>query len=370
MTLRVSNQSYDLGGKRISLSEFKHSGKKYEVFVGARKNNKRIGFGPDGSVEFERLTIVNPPTRAMTDAMVEITERGEKTLVPVTVEDPELALKQIVERFVEGHGKQNARVVPGKRGKSTLVAYCAGATGGGSVDGEVETSGQDDTLANVRADTGTGVIHTSTFMYIELKCSATTDQFQLLARGIMTFDTSSLGASASISDATLDVYWQAQRTVIGTIDSMEVVGATPATDDSLVAGDYNQTGTTGFGSITSFTGAGYKTATLNASGISNIDKEGVSGFGLLTDWDYDNNFDGTWVDQDNSWRRFFQADWNSGAGAPFLTVTYSASSGTNAQLQIGDAWKTVDGMQVNIGDSWKTVDGAQVNIGDSWKTIF
>jgi len=52
--------------------------------------------------------------------------------------------------------------------------------------------------------------------------------------------------------------------------------------------------------------------------------------------------------------------------------TYNSffASGTNAQINIGDAWKSIEGMQINIGDSWKVVEGAQVNIGDSWKTIF
>ena len=56
-----------------------------------------------------------------------------------------------------------------------------------------------------------------------------------------------------------------------------------------------------------------------------------------------------------------------------ITAIYAlvaAPTGTNMQLQIGDAWKTVDGMQINIGDSWKAVAGAQINIGDAWKTIF
>ncbi len=44
--------------------------------------------------------------------------------------------------------------------------------------------------------------------------------------------------------------------------------------------------------------------------------------------------------------------------------------GTNFQVNIGDAWKSVAGVQINIGDAWKSVKGAQVNIGDAWKTIF
>lgn len=57
--------------------------------------------------------------------------------------------------------------------------------------------------------------------------------------------------------------------------------------------------------------------------------------------------------------------YNSGSG-----LTYPFSAGTNMQINIGDAWKIVDGMQINIGDAWKAVAGAQVNIGDSWKSIY
>jgi len=55
-----------------------------------------------------------------------------------------------------------------------------------------------------------------------------------------------------------------------------------------------------------------------------------------------------------------------------IRVHYTAAgpSGTNTQINIGDAWKSIAAMQINIGDTWKAVAGAQVNIGDDWKTIF
>jgi hypothetical protein len=53
-----------------------------------------------------------------------------------------------------------------------------------------------------------------------------------------------------------------------------------------------------------------------------------------------------------------------------ITVYYTEVTGTNAQINIGDAWKSVDAMKINIGDAWKDVAGAQINIGDVWKTIF
>ncbi len=27
-------------------------------------------------------------------------------------------------------------------------------------------------------------------------------------------------------------------------------------------------------------------------------------------------------------------------------------------------------IEINIGDAWKTIEGAQVNIGDAWKEVF
>lgn len=57
--------------------------------------------------------------------------------------------------------------------------------------------------------------------------------------------------------------------------------------------------------------------------------------------------------------------YNSGLG-----LDYPFTTGTGLQVNIGDAWKSVDAMQINIGDAWKSVAGAQINIGDAWKTIF
>jgi len=37
------------------------------------------------------------------------------------------------------------------------------------------------------------------------------------------------------------------------------------------------------------------------------------------------------------------------------------------QINIGDDWKEVDGVQINNGDVWKEVDASQLNVGDVWK---
>lgn len=53
----------------------------------------------------------------------------------------------------------------------------------------------------------------------------------------------------------------------------------------------------------------------------------------------------------------------------YAVVDYTAG-GNVKKINIGDAWKTIAGIQINIGDSWKVVSGMKINIGDAWKTIF
>jgi len=52
------------------------------------------------------------------------------------------------------------------------------------------------------------------------------------------------------------------------------------------------------------------------------------------------------------------------------TTPIEGGDSTNLEINIGDAWKTVDSMQINIGDTWKDVVSVQQNIGDVWKDVF
>ena len=66
----------------------------------------------------------------------------------------------------------------------------------------------------------------------------------------------------------------------------------------------------------------------------------------------------------------FTTSEEGGWGACSVVVYPSEVTGTNCQINIGDAWKAVPAMQINIGDTWKPVASAKINIGDAWKTVF
>jgi hypothetical protein len=65
------------------------------------------------------------------------------------------------------------------------------------------------------------------------------------------------------------------------------------------------------------------------------------------------------------------ANYTGTTSDPKLVIEHAeAASGTNTQINIGDAWKTGATIKINIGDSWKSVVSVKKNIGDSWKTVF
>ena len=49
------------------------------------------------------------------------------------------------------------------------------------------------------------------------------------------------------------------------------------------------------------------------------------------------------------------------------TISLYATGYQLGQLNIGDAWKTIQNIQINVGDSWKQLCDMEINIGDVWK---
>ena len=74
---------------------------------------------------------------------------------------------------------------------------------------------------------------------------------------------------------------------------------------------------------------------------------------------------GTYIDWTES------SHWGTANAANIASVDVTVPpTGTNMQINIGDAWKDVSTIQINIGDTWKAVTKVQINIGDTWKTVF
>jgi hypothetical protein len=256
-----------------------------EVFAKGWKNGKPLGFGKDGSVEIERFRIFNPPI-LVEDPKGDIVRKyqlptGEE-IQRVLREDPIEAIRSSISHTAKIVGKENTKIIKGKIGNTTSTFYPQAGSGGGnsSVDGYVLNSGS--TYSTVRgAASGSAVSNDGGILtWSNYKSGATYG----VERAIIVFDTSALGDGDTIDSATLSLYGPASVNNVDS-DSMSIVGATPASDNVLVVGDYSQIGTTKFASDIAFASlslGGYNDFSLNASGLSNISKTGASKFGGRT----------------------------------------------------------------------------------------
>lgn len=212
------------------------------------------------------------------------------------------------------------------------------------VDGQVKRETVDETLATIRAGAGNGALPASTDMAAYLAASTTTNQFQRLIRNIMCWDTSGLGAGATVNTAIISLRGIGKLADIGS-PITHIVASTPAATNNLVNADYAQLGATSFANIAyaSFSTVAYNDFTLDANGKANINVSGISKFGAITDWDLNNSFTGSWVSGQVSFTQWSAADEAGTTQDPKLTGTYTPASagggisGYKSLLGVGQA---------------------------------
>ena len=170
-----------------------------------------------------------------------------------------------------------------------------------SVDGQITatSNGQPDSQTawdNVRgATTGTASDDTSGFVVSTqgLYIVRADTYSATIRRGFLLFDTSSLGAGATISSATLSVY---ATIIVNTSnfgnDTLCVITTTPDSNTGLVGTDYDNVGSTLQATaidITTITTGVYTNFTLNSTGLANVSKTSVTKFGLRIGEDINNS---------------------------------------------------------------------------------
>lgn len=213
-------------------------------------------------------------------------------------------------------------------GFDTLTKYPDADPETTSVDGYVGRFGVDESFATIVAGVGTGGLgdaDASAFVY--LRGSSTSNQFDQLRRAFLLFDTSSLGAGATISAATLSLWGVAKDNALGASD-LAVVATNPASNTSLTDSDFQTAGSTSFGSVTyagfDGTNSTYTDITINATGRAAIEKTGITKYGARLEWDRAASFGGAWVASAVSFFQINMAENASGtARAPKLVVTYT-----------------------------------------------
>src|SRR3990167_11438955 len=114
------------------------------------KDNNPIGFGKDGTIETEKLNIINPPILVIdplgdidlswTDSKGELHERRAR-------EDVQESLLLCVEKLVSGLGKPGTNIIKGSIGNTSSQVFATG-------DGESRRNATDESWATIRAAAG------------------------------------------------------------------------------------------------------------------------------------------------------------------------------------------------------------------------
>lgn len=156
-----------------------------------------------------------------------------------------------------------------------------------------------------------------TLIYLDVSDPNSNNKFSIV-RAFMLFNTSSLGSGATISSASW--HWQYYSVAVDStsyswVNKLYLTTSSPASNTSLVVGDFDQIGFTAQADpqtsvSTKSTNTDYSFA-LNATGLSNISKTSITKFGLSQGNDFENT------------------DPNASAGGSFRLNIYSADYTTD-----------------------------------------
>lgn len=244
-------------------------------------------------------------------------------------------------------------------GFDTLTVYPDAHTETNTVDGWVRQNYADGAApdwATIRAAAGVDAGDSATSgNIVEFQHNSTGVNWVNLTRSIFLFDTSSLGAGATISAAVMSIASLQRSNSAGTPD-INIYSSNPASNTALVGGDFDSLGTTKF-CDTAITYANwtpvdtYHDWTFNADGRAAISKTSITKLGAK-DYTHDasNSDPGSGGAYSDSYLVGYFADYTGTTYDPKLVVTYTVPAGP-AKL------KTWNGLAAN---KIKTVNGLEI----------
>jgi len=218
-------------------------------------------------------------------------------------------------------------------GFDTLTVYPDPGTGGDTVDGRVKRAAVNEHWTTIIAAAGNGADQLSTTALTTpfSTATSTSGNYANHHRTILTFDTSPIGSSSVINSSNFSLWGLGKNNSLGWSAAhiaLALVGATPASDNNLVAADYQQLGSTRFASdyaYASFGSGGYNVMTLNASGLAGILKTGITGLGNMFAVDLDAGTP-AWSSGGSAYYESRSADQTGTANDPKLVVNYTVVS--------------------------------------------
>lgn len=197
-----------------------------------------------------------------------------------------------------------------------------------TVDGYARCAGKNETWTALLDDTAISTDSSSVNIVVEIKASATTNQWDTCNRAILLFNTS--GLQGSVVSATLSLNGNSYGSVdgLGVNPDLNIYSSNPVSNTSLAVADYNTLGTTPFSTaipFSSWSDPSYNDFAFNSSGKAAI-VQGITKLGVRNA-----NYDvarvaPTWSSLGDTYFQFAGADAAGSAADPKLVVTYELVS--------------------------------------------
>jgi|2_EtaG_2_1085320.scaffolds.fasta_scaffold24003_2 hypothetical protein len=205
-------------------------------------------------------------------------------------------------------------------------------TGGGNttVDGWVQYNDTEVAWTTALDHAGSGANDTAvTAVTTQVRSGTTSNKFTKNYRGIYTFDTSALPDDVTITGVVFSLLGQAQAdglSISGNLGT-NIYSAAPASDNALVAGDYDSLGTTAYCDTEvaygDFGAEAWDDWIFNATGIAAVSKTGITKIGTRSPYyDIARNVP-SWTSEAQSYIQYYTAD-TGGGKEPKLVVTYTS----------------------------------------------
>ncbi len=245
-----------------------------QVFIRAWKNGKQLGFGPDGSIEIERIRIINPP--------ILVRRNGQ------LVEDLKVALEESVLHTVASIGQENTSILAGSIGNTTTTVYPAsGAIS--PVDGRCSED-RYPSWTQVRDSLNcriSSVVEANGNLYNTLGTGSGASNYAI-TRNYTFFDTSAIPDMDAIYSATYSLFGNGpgDTSLAGTVQRVHVVTSNSINSSNIYTSDFPSVGSVSLGeSDNSWDTANYNDFPLNATGMSAVSKVGITKFAIRGHYD-------------------------------------------------------------------------------------
>lgn len=304
----------------------------------AWKDSEAVGFGPDGTVEWERFRVFNPPIFVPDGTK---TTLGDGTEEDNYKEDLEAAflrdLADTIKVKKEKFGSEN--IIAGKVGHTTTTVFPDDDPESSTVAGRVAESTQAG-WSTIHAVTSGDSANPDAGVSPRVYGSTTTDEFGTIWRAFSYFNISSVSSGDTISSVTLSLYVTAVYDQFTGSDcrSVGVIIGTLASDTNIVVGDFDAYTATRYASdlaMASMATSEYASNawSFNATGIAAAetatDGDGILRLAVMIDNDIDNSAP-TWESD-----KFgaILSEGPSDANPPKLVVEHAAAASGPANVK-------------------------------------